>query len=210
MAITGFAFQGSLAEYLAMAVLFVHIVFALSHAIWILCRRETSDSWDSLSEIIAVAHNSRPSLGVLKNTSAGIEHLETYSQIAKILAIQKPGRKKFNHVEMIFLEEENEKFAEGLEPVDAVDNQLPAIPARENCDQYQVFEQSEEDLHFNDQHHYPWTWPGDPSSSDSSTVIVANPMSLARHNSTATLLSHKKSASRVKSTRVVENDREYG
>lgn len=42
--ISGFAYSGSWASYLAMSVLLIHVVFALGHTIWVLSTRRSSDS----------------------------------------------------------------------------------------------------------------------------------------------------------------------
>jgi hypothetical protein len=49
-------------------------------------RRKSSAAWDSTAEVLALAHNSRPSRRALRNTSAGIQCLGTYGKIAVIRA----------------------------------------------------------------------------------------------------------------------------
>jgi hypothetical protein len=208
MKIGGFAYQGSLAEYLAMTVLFVHIAFALSHTIWILYSKETSDSWDSLSKIIVLAQNSRPSVGILKNASVNIDHLETYSQNAKIRATQVPGSEGFDHVELIFSGEDNQKVKESQELIEGVNPQVPDVPDTDSSTR--VFEEPGSDLRFNDQYHYPQTWPGIVSNSNPSTITFSGPWRLERQNSTASLLSNKTTTSFIEKTIKIRNDREYG
>jgi hypothetical protein len=193
---------------LAMTVLFVHIAFALSHTIWILCSRETSDSWDSVSKIIVLAQNSRPSVGILKNASANIDHLETYSQKAKIRATQVQGSEGFDHVELIFSGEDIQKVNDSHELTEGVNPQAPDVPDTDNSTRF--FDEPTSDLLFNDQHHYPQTWPGIASNGNSSTVTFLDPRRLARQNSTASLLSNKTSSSFMENTIKIRNDREYG
>ncbi|TVY76140.1 hypothetical protein LSUE1_G008647 [Lachnellula suecica] len=104
MRITGYAYQASLAQYLAMSVLLGHLVLALGHTIWVIWRRKTSDSWDSISKIIALAQNSSPAFHALNNTSAGIDRAITYSRKAKIRATDVPGFYDGDHVELVFEE----------------------------------------------------------------------------------------------------------
>lgn len=49
-------------------------------------RRKPSAAWDSIVEIPALAHNSRPSEHALLNTSAGIQCIEIFGMIAVIRA----------------------------------------------------------------------------------------------------------------------------
>lgn len=205
MKITGFAYQGSLTEYLAMTVLLAHIVFALSHTFWLLFTRETSDSWDSVSKIITLAQNSRLPVGILDNTSAGIDHFKTYSRRAKIRAVQPPGHKDFDHVEMIFLPEDDDDNIESQELLGVVNGQLLDISANDSSTQEPVSKQSTNDLHFNNQHHHPSTWP----RNDSSSVIITDPRLLTGKNSTASLLSQKKIPSVLENTRPVKYDCKY-
>jgi hypothetical protein len=208
MKIGGYAYQGSLAEYLAMTVLFVHIAFALSHTIWILCRKETSDSWDSVSKIIVLAQNSRPSVGILKNASANIDHLETYSQKAKIRATQAQGSEDFDHVELIFSGEADQKVNNTHELIEGVRQQVPDAPDKDKSSR--VFEESRFDLRFNDQHRYPQTWPGIVSNGNSSTVTFPDPGRSAGQNSTASVLSNKTGFSFMEKPMKIRRDREYG
>lgn len=104
--ITGYAFRGTLAGYLSMTVLFVHLIFALGHTIWILSRRKTSDSWDSMAKILLLAQNSKPSYNLLPNTSAGIEKYRTYGRKAKIRATETSEGSGVDHLELIFQDED--------------------------------------------------------------------------------------------------------
>jgi hypothetical protein len=208
MKIGGFAYEGSLAEYLAMTVLFVHIAFALSHTIWIICSKETSDSWDSVSKIIVLAQNSRPSVGILKNASANIDHLETYSQKAKIRATQVQGSEDFDHVELIFSGEADQKVNNSHELIEGVNHQVPDVPDTDKSSR--VFAESTSDLQFNDRHHYPQTWPGIVSNGNSSTVTFSDPRRSAEQNSTASVLSNKTGSSFTGKPMKIRSDRDYG
>ncbi|KAF8850522.1 hypothetical protein BDZ45DRAFT_751682 [Acephala macrosclerotiorum] len=158
MQISGFTYQGSPTEYLAMAALFVHIVFALSHTIWILTKKETSTSWDSVSKLLVLAQNPRPIASGLKNASANIKHLQTYSQKAKIRATQPPGYEDYDHVELIFFgEHKGRRSSPHFGPIEGVDMPMSDIPANGDSIQADPFEQRAERLQFNDQHRYPQT-----------------------------------------------------
>jgi len=131
MRITGFAYQASLAQYLAMTVLLGHMILALSHTVWVTWRRKTSDSWDSMSKIITLAQNSSPSFHALNNTSAGIDRAKTYSRKAKIRTTESSGIYGGDHVELVF-------------------NECPT--------QDETVERASDDIPLNQPQHYS-TWP---------------------------------------------------
>ena len=77
--IFGYCYKSSsISDYLAVAVIVTHLVVAVSHTIWILCRRETSGCWDTVAELVPLAQNSRPALPMLSNilapVSKNLEH----------------------------------------------------------------------------------------------------------------------------------------
>jgi len=86
--INGLSYRAhSVTDYLAIAVLLAHILLALGHSVHLIWRRKSSAAWDSTAEILALAHNSRPSNRALQHTSAGIQCLQTYGKIAVIRAV---------------------------------------------------------------------------------------------------------------------------
>ena len=107
MSITGFALRRSLSAYLAMAVLLTHTTMATVNLIWTLTHKRTSRSWDSVSELIALAQNSTPAFGALANTAAGIECAATFARLAKIRVRSQPGSAQKDHVELVFEEDAN-------------------------------------------------------------------------------------------------------
>ncbi|KAL4938066.1 hypothetical protein BDV06DRAFT_226363 [Aspergillus oleicola] len=87
MTISGFSMQRSLATYLAMSVLLIHMGMATVHIIYVLVKRHTSGSWSTVGELIALSQNSQPVFDALPNTGAGIKRARTYAQVAKIRAL---------------------------------------------------------------------------------------------------------------------------
>lgn len=102
MSISGFAYLPTLATYLSLGVLLTHILMAVIHILWILRNRKTSRCWASVSELIALAQNSRPAFGPLQNTGAGIKRSSTFAQVAKIRVRSHPGDPEQKHVELVF------------------------------------------------------------------------------------------------------------
>jgi hypothetical protein len=102
MEITGFALKRSLEGALAMVVLLVHIILATGHIIFVMVKRQSSASWDSISELIALAQNSRPSYIALANTAAGITERRTYGRLARIRARPTIDQSENDHVEFVF------------------------------------------------------------------------------------------------------------
>ena len=87
--ILGLAYMASAqSDYLAIAVLSVYILLALLHIWFLIQSRESSGSWHTLIELIALAHNSQPSRTALNNTGAGIKELETYGKVVVVRAMK--------------------------------------------------------------------------------------------------------------------------
>lgn len=74
-------------DYLAIAVVCLHLAIALVHTIWILVFQETSDSWDSSDELLALVWNSEPSKGAPSNTCAGINDRHTLSSRVQVRVV---------------------------------------------------------------------------------------------------------------------------
>ncbi|KIX02445.1 uncharacterized protein Z518_08386 [Rhinocladiella mackenziei CBS 650.93] len=108
MQIDGFALKATLATFLSMAVLLIHVTMALVHTGWVLVRKKTSNSWDSISELLALAQNSQPASVALGNTAAGINLGKTYAQIAKIRVRNQYGYSNNDHVALVFDESGSE------------------------------------------------------------------------------------------------------
>ena len=106
--IYGYCYKSSsISDYLAIAVIVTHLVVAVSHTIWILCRRETSGCWDTAAELVALAQNSRPALPMLSNTCAGIKEPRTFAHVARI-RVAKTGNGPDDHLELVFEEDTKE------------------------------------------------------------------------------------------------------
>jgi hypothetical protein len=113
MKISGFSMQSSLATYLSMSVLLVHMIMATIHIIFLLVKRHTSGSWSTVGELVALAQNSPPAYEALANTGAGIQHSKTYSQVSRIWAIKDPGSSDSKRIELQFEEPSTNASDEG-------------------------------------------------------------------------------------------------
>ena len=102
MYITGYAYRTTLAQYLSMTVLLVHITIAVSHMVWVAFQKRTSRSWSSVAELIALAYNSRPELRTLVNAGAGINKSRTFARMVKIRARRNMDDPGAEHVELVF------------------------------------------------------------------------------------------------------------
>ncbi|KAJ8107864.1 hypothetical protein OPT61_g8572 [Boeremia exigua] len=97
--ITGYAYRSSsLTDYLALSVVLLHLVVAAAHTALLLVRRKSSACWDSVPELLALAHQSEPSAAALQNTATGIERLRTFRQRAWI----RVSARSEKHVELAF------------------------------------------------------------------------------------------------------------
>ena len=83
--VSGYAYQAdSTAHYLALAVLFAHLVLATGHLIWSVSTRLSSEVWSTIEDLVALSHSSEPDQRALKNTSSGIRCRETYKRKVRI------------------------------------------------------------------------------------------------------------------------------
>jgi hypothetical protein len=98
----GYGMKGSNGIYVAVAVLLIHVVFALAHVIIIMTGGWSSGAWNNPGELIALAVNSSPSK-LLQNTCAGIEDPKTWTRIVSVRETTEA------HLEIIF-EEDNHNF----------------------------------------------------------------------------------------------------
>ncbi|KIX00567.1 uncharacterized protein Z518_09632 [Rhinocladiella mackenziei CBS 650.93] len=97
--IQGYAYMASAtADYLAIAVLLGHATIAFVYTGYVLWTRRTSGCWDTIEELVALAHSSRPT-SALANTSTGIHRSSTMSQRVRIrVSPESPGEE----VQLIF------------------------------------------------------------------------------------------------------------
>lgn len=104
--ISGLSYRMTLASKLAMAALCTHIFIAITHTVWTLRKRQSSACWDSVTEVLVLAQNSKPAFSALENTAAGIRYSSTYAKKVTIRPTRLPNKNEVDHLEMIF-EEEN-------------------------------------------------------------------------------------------------------
>ena len=105
-AIGGLSYRLTLTQYLAMLVLILHMLVAASHTIWTIGRGKSSACWDSITEIVVLAQNSKPAPAALQNTAAGVQQTHTYAKKISIRPTKPSMREEADHVELCFHEEE--------------------------------------------------------------------------------------------------------
>ncbi|KAI9864753.1 MAG: hypothetical protein M1824_004660 [Vezdaea acicularis] len=87
----------------SLVVLLTYSALAIAHSIWIICfSRMSSNSWETISEVTALAMNSPPT-SALRNTCAGISTIQTFSQRVRILAVS-------DHLEMAFVDHDDSEI----------------------------------------------------------------------------------------------------
>ena len=106
-AISGLNYKNTLAERLAMVVLFLHITVALAHTIWTTARGRSSACWDSITEIVVLAQNSKPAFPALENTAAGLQHSFTFAKKVIIRPTRLFDAQEADHVEFLLDEDES-------------------------------------------------------------------------------------------------------
>ncbi|KAL8884165.1 MAG: hypothetical protein Q9215_007729 [Flavoplaca cf. flavocitrina] len=91
--VLGYAWYASgFSEYFAIAVVVMYMLIALIHTIWVVSTGVTSSSWDTVTELLALALQS-PVSKALKGSGAGIERLGTYQRIMK-LRVREEGQEE--------------------------------------------------------------------------------------------------------------------
>jgi len=126
--ITGYSYKAStLTDYLSIAVLFAHILFALSHIIELVITGRSSGCWDTVTELLALMQNSRPARNALRNTGAGIYELTTYAKVAAIRAVHPTDGNgtELPHIEVLFREDQEDpvelqELLENLKPLGSI------------------------------------------------------------------------------------------
>ncbi|OJJ45429.1 hypothetical protein ASPZODRAFT_144060 [Penicilliopsis zonata CBS 506.65] len=100
---TGYALSvTSWLEYLAVALICLHLGMALIHTGWLLYTRKTSQAWESIPELIALSQNSAPAPRALENTCAGIQSMDTFAEKTCIVATEADVDGSFTHLELFF------------------------------------------------------------------------------------------------------------
>ncbi|KAL3486647.1 hypothetical protein BJX62DRAFT_17625 [Aspergillus germanicus] len=72
-------------DYLSIVLLLAHILLAIAHTAWSLWRGETSEAWDSIPELVALAQQSPPAgTPLLDNTCAGVRSMRTMRRVVRV------------------------------------------------------------------------------------------------------------------------------
>ena len=94
MEVVGYAWYASgSSDYLATAVVVLYMLVALAHTVWVLAHGVTSSSWDTVTELLALALRS-PISDKLKGSGAGIERLGTYRRLTRLRAMREAGEER--------------------------------------------------------------------------------------------------------------------
>ena len=96
------------AHYLAVSVLMVYVVLAMTHAVYVLVNGRFSKAWKGFEDMLALAYNSPPPSKLLPNASAGVSARSTYRLRVKIRA-QMQGEGTDGHEQARLVMERPEK-----------------------------------------------------------------------------------------------------
>lgn len=223
MEITGFALRATLTGFLAMAVLSAHIIMAVIHIICVVVFKKTSTSWDSISELIALAQNSRPAYSALANTGGGINYRRTYGRIATIRVKSMLDKVDSEHVEIVF--EGSGEELDSLEmlcskcdnrdkkgEVQAIKNEIKDGRARQTESLGEESNSETDNISLQHIVRSPWTWPGvanapppiDQSVLESEHVSQEAPVR-SRSSSKERLITQRNAQSRTRGELVLVN-----
>lgn len=85
---------GTHADYLATLGVCVYVLLIVCYLAYISCRRQTSSTWESVTELLVLCQNSPPPAAgpknVLNNASSGIDLWHTYRPMVKVRAFANP------------------------------------------------------------------------------------------------------------------------
>lgn len=93
--VVGYAWYASgISDYLAIAVVMTYMIVALAYTLWVvLITGVTSSSWDTVTELLALALRS-PVSDALRGSGAGVERLRTYGRLTKLRAVKEEGEER--------------------------------------------------------------------------------------------------------------------
>lgn len=87
MSVQGYSFKAHIiTDFLAVAVLLLYVCLAIWHSTRVIYTHTSSDSWETLTEFLALMLKSPPPK-LLRNTGTGITALKTYATTARIHAV---------------------------------------------------------------------------------------------------------------------------
>ena len=110
-AVTGLRYNmNGVAIKIAVAILIIYCVVAISHIIHTSIRARTSASWNTMAELTALAMNSSPT-ATLRNTCAGIMCLNTFKTNVRVVATHYDDEDDDGHLELVF--DQHEEKAKG-------------------------------------------------------------------------------------------------
>ena len=92
-------------DYLAITIILVHVLLALLHSAYCVSSGVSSSAWDSMSELLTLAQNSRPANQLFRNTSAGIQMGKTYRHKARIRVTRADTQQEDQLVELLYDDE---------------------------------------------------------------------------------------------------------
>ena len=89
--VVGYAWYASgFSDYVATTVVVIYMLMALTHTVWVFTKGVTSSSWDTVTELLALALRS-PDSHLLRGSGAGIERLGTYGRLTRLKVVKEEG-----------------------------------------------------------------------------------------------------------------------
>lgn len=109
--LAGYAYKASrVTDYLSIGVLLLHLIVALGHTLYLLLTRYSSASWDTVEELVVLAHVSRTDTRDLRNTSAGIKRFSTMALNTRVRTSGSRAGGGEEKVELLIGGEDGEKM----------------------------------------------------------------------------------------------------
>lgn len=106
--VVGYAwYASSYSTYLATAVVVTYMLLAIAQTVWVLSNGVTSSSWDTVTELLALALRS-PVSDALRGSGAGIERLVTYGRLTRVRTMKEEGEER-----LVLLIDGEKKYLKG-------------------------------------------------------------------------------------------------
>ena len=107
-------YASSFSTYLATAVVVTYMLLAIAQTVWVLKNGVTSSSWDTVTELLALALRS-PVPDALRGSGAGTERLVTYERLTRVRAMREVGEER-----LVLLIDGERKYSKGGKDLEQV------------------------------------------------------------------------------------------
>lgn len=106
---------GDPALYVSIGILGTHLLVVFLHSAFVLWKRQWSEAWNSISEVIALAYVSQPADGTMKNCGSSIMLQKTLRQKFRIVAVEEQN---LHHVRLVPCDDQEVRASDAVIVID--------------------------------------------------------------------------------------------